>query len=139
MPTILLIVFQFAIVNTVHTTIIDAFPHIFHKARQRSFLMVFLCTLCFFAGLACTTRVRRRNKVGDRLVIVFPQANMLTFTSAVGKLNLRVSCQHHTCLHFTSQSHCQVFVKSCSFVFEKINNEYAPHQKWQKSRRFCIQ
>ncbi|KAI0240679.1 Sodium- and chloride-dependent glycine transporter 1 [Lamellibrachia satsuma] len=48
---------QFAIVNTVHTTIIDAFPHIFHKVRQRSYLMIGLCTLSFFIGLSCTTRV----------------------------------------------------------------------------------
>ena len=37
-----------------------------------------------------------------------------------------------------SQSCCQVVVKSYHIVFEKINIEYAPHQKWQQSRRFCI-
>ncbi|KAK2181587.1 hypothetical protein NP493_391g02039 [Ridgeia piscesae] len=47
---------QFAIVNTVHTTIIDAVPHIFLKVRQRSYLMVGLCMVSFFIGLSCITR-----------------------------------------------------------------------------------
>ena len=73
---------------------------------------------------------------GDSLVVViiFPLATMLTFTSAVGKLTIRVLGQHHSLLQVISQSYCQVFVKSYNFVFEKINIEYAPYQKWQKTR-----
>ena len=63
---------------------------------------------------------------------------MLTFTSAVGKLNLCVLWHHHTLLHVISQSYCQVFVKSYNFIFEKINIEYAPRKKWQKAGDFCI-
>ena len=50
---------------------------------------------------------------------------MLTFTSDVGKLNIRILWQRHTMLHVISQSYCQVFVKSYYFNFEKINIEYA--------------
>ncbi len=49
---------------------------------------------------------------------------MLTFTSAVGKLNLRVLWQHHT------------LVKSYKLVVEKLKIEYGPHQNWQKSSDF---
>ena len=37
---------------------------------------------------------------------------MLTFTSAVGKLNVRVLWHHRMLLQVISQSYCQVFVKS---------------------------
>ena len=59
---------------------------------------------------------------------------MLTFTSAVGKLTIRVLGQHHSLLQVISQSYCQVFVKSYNFVFEKINIAYAPYQMCQKTR-----
>ena len=49
---------QFAIVNTVHTTIIDMFPDVFHKGHRRSVLMVAICGVCFLLGLVCVTRVR---------------------------------------------------------------------------------
>ena len=75
--------------------------------------------------------------IGDSLVFIFPLATMLTFTSAIGKLNVRVSWHHHMLLQVISQSYCQVFVKSYNFVFEKIDIEYAPYQKWQKNRSFC--
>ena len=71
---------------------------------------------------------------GDSLVINFPLATMLTFTSAVAKLTIRVLGQHHSLLQVISQSYCQVFVKSYNFVFEKINIAYAPYQKCQKTR-----
>ena len=58
---------------------------------------------------------------GDSLVINFPLATMLTFTSAVAKLTIRVLGQHHSLLQVISQSYCQVFGKSYNFVFEKIN------------------
>ena len=64
----------------------------------------------------------------EGLVFNFTYATVVTFTSAVGKPNLRVL--HHML--------CQVFVKSYNFVFKKMNIEYAPHQMWQKSRRLCI-
>ena len=69
----------------------------------------------------------------------FPLATMLTFTSAVGKLNIRVLGQHHTLLQVISRSYCQVFVKSYNFVFEKINIQYAPYQKLQKTRSSAYQ
>ena len=71
---------------------------------------------------------------GDSLVIIFPLATMLTFTSAVAKLTIRVLGQHHSLLQVISQSYCQVFVKSYNFVFEKINIAYAPYQKCKKTR-----
>ena len=59
------------------------------------------------------------------------------FTSAAGKLRIRVLWQHDKFLIVITQIDCRVFIKSYNFVFMKINNEYAPHQKSQKSRRFC--
>ena len=47
---------------------------------------------------------------GDSLVFIFPLAPMLTFTSAVGKLNVRVLWLHHMLLQVISQRYCQVFV-----------------------------
>ena len=66
---------------------------------------------------------------GDSLVFIFPLATMLTFTSAVGKLNVRVLWHHHMLLQVISQSYCQVFVKSYNFVFEQINKEGSPREK----------
>ena len=54
---------------------------------------------------------------------------MLTFTSAVGKLNVRVLWHHHMLLQVISQRYCQVFVKSYNFVFEKIDKEGSPREK----------
>ena len=54
---------------------------------------------------------------------------MLTFTSAVGKLNVRVLWHHHMLLQVISQSYCQVVVKSYNFVFEKIDKELSPREK----------
>ena len=51
---------------------------------------------------------------------------MLTFTSAVGKLNVRVLWHHHMLLQVISQRYCQVFVKFYNFVFEKIDKEGSP-------------
>ena len=65
-------------------------------------------------------------QLGDSLVFIFPLAPMLTFTSAVGKLNVRVLWHHHMLLQVISQSYCQVFVKSYNFVFEKIDKEGSP-------------
>ena len=65
-------------------------------------------------------------QLGDSLVFVFPLAPMLTFTSAVGKLNVRVLWHHHMLLQVISQRYCQVFVKSYNFVFEKIDKEGSP-------------
>ena len=45
---------------------------------------------------------------------------------------------HHRLLHVISVSYCQVFLNSYTFVFEKINIEYALHQKWQKGMRFGV-
>ena len=67
--------------------------------------------------------------VGDSLVLIFPLAPMLTFTSAVGKLNVRVLWHHHMLLQVISQRYCQVFVKSYNFVFEKIDKEGSPREK----------
>ena len=67
--------------------------------------------------------------VGDSLVFIFPLAPMLTFTSAVGKLNVRVLWHHHMLLQVISQRYCQVFVKSYNFVFEKIDKEGSPREK----------
>ena len=66
------------------------------------------------------------SRTGDSLVFIFPLAPMLTFTSAVGKLNVRVLWHHHMLLQVISQSYCQVFVKSYNFVFEKIDKEGSP-------------
>ena len=66
---------------------------------------------------------------GDSLVFIFPLAPMLTFTSAVGKLNVRVLWHHHMLLQVISQRYCQVFVKSYNFVFEKIDKEGSPREK----------
>ena len=66
---------------------------------------------------------------GDSLVLIFPLAPMLTFTSAVGKLNVRVLWHHHMLLQVISQRYCQVFVKSYNFVFEKIDKEGSPREK----------
>ena len=66
---------------------------------------------------------------GDSLVFIFPLAPMLTFTSAVGKLNVRVLWHHRMLLQVISQSYCQVFVKSYNFVFEKIDKEGSPREK----------
>ena len=85
----------------------------------------------------CNHTFRFLQPAGDSLVFIFPLATMLTFTSAIGKLNVRVSWHHHMLLQVISQSYCQVFVKSYNFVFEKIDIEYAPYQKWQKNRSFC--
>ena len=51
---------------------------------------------------------------------------MLTFTSAVGKLNVRMLWHHHMLLQVISQSYCQVFVKSYNFVFEKSTRKDPP-------------
>ena len=53
---------------------------------------------------------------------------MLTFTSAVGKLNVRVLWHHHMLLQVISQRYCQVFVKSYNFVFGKIDKEGSPRE-----------
>ena len=66
---------------------------------------------------------------GDSLVFIFPLAPMLTFTSAVGKLNVRVLWHHRMLLQVISQRYCQVFVKSYNFVFEKIDKEGSPREK----------
>ena len=66
---------------------------------------------------------------GDSLVFIFPLAPMLTFTSAVGKLNVRVLWHHRMLLQVISQSYCQVFVKSYNFVFAKIDKEGSPREK----------
>ena len=66
---------------------------------------------------------------GDSLVFIFPLATKLTFTSAVGKLNVRVLWHHHMLLQVISQSYCQVFVKSYNFVFEQIDKEGSPREK----------
>ena len=79
-------------------------------------------------GLLCT---------GDSLVFIFPLAPMLTFTSAVGKLNVRVLWHHYMLLQVISQRYCQVFVKSYNFVFEKIDKEGSPREKWPKQGHFC--
>ena len=68
-------------------------------------------------------------EIGDSLVFIFPLATMLTFTSAVGKLNVRVLWHHHMLLQVISQSYCQVFVKSYNFVFEQIDKEGSPREK----------
>ena len=69
------------------------------------------------------------DKPGDSLVFIFPLATMLTFTTAVGKLNVRVLWHHHMLLQVISQSYCQVFVKSYNFVFEQIDKEGSPREK----------
>ena len=74
---------------------------------------------------------------GDSLVFIFPLAPMLTFTSAVGKLNVRVLWHHHMLLQVISQRYCQVFVKSYNFVFEKIDKEGSPREKNPKQGHFC--
>ena len=74
---------------------------------------------------------------GNSLVFIFPLAPMLTFTSAVGKLNVRVLWHHHMLLQVISQRYCQVFVKSYNFVFEKIDKEGSPREKWPKQGHFC--
>ena len=66
---------------------------------------------------------------GDSLVFIFPLAPILTFTSAVGKLNVRLLWHHHMLLQVISQIYCQVFVKSYNFVFEKIDKEGSPREK----------
>ena len=63
---------------------------------------------------------------------------MLTFTSAVGKLNVRVLWHHHMLLQVISQSYCQVFFKSYNFVLEKIDKEGSPREKWPKQGHFCL-
>ena len=75
------------------------------------------------------TRVEPYCTEGDSLVFIFPLAPMLTFTSAVGKLNVRVLWHHHMLLQVISQRYCQVFVKSYNFVFEKIDKEGSPREK----------
>ena len=72
------------------------------------------------------TRLKLSRAAGDSLVFIFPLAPMLTFTSAVGKLNVRVLWHHHMLLQVISQRYCQVFVKSYNFVFEKIDKEGSP-------------
>ena len=68
-------------------------------------------------------------QLGDSLVFIFPLATMLMFTSAVGKLNVRVLWHHHMLLQVISQSYRQVFVKSYNFVFEQIDKEGSPREK----------
>ena len=48
--------------------------------------------------------------IPDFTLFIFPLAPMLTFTSAVGKLNVRVLWHHHMLLQVISQRYCQVFV-----------------------------
>ena len=79
----------------------------------------------------------KQSLYGDSLVLIFPLAPMLTFTSAVGKLNVRVLWHHHMLLQVISQRYCQVFVKSYNFVFEKIDKEGSPREKWPKQGNFC--
>ena len=52
-----------------------------------------ICTKQPCCGLLCP---------GDSLVFIFPLATMLTFTSAVGKLNVRVLWHHHMLLQVIS-------------------------------------
>ena len=77
--------------------------------------------------MQCSTKTcAQQRTTGDSLVFIFPLATMLTFTSAVGKLNVRVLWHHHMLLQVISQSYCQVFVKSYNFVFEQIDKEGSP-------------
>ena len=86
---------------------------------------------CTHTHLHIHTRMptNARPAEGDSLVFIFPLAPMLTFTSAVGKLNVRVLWHHHMLLQVISQRYCQVFVKSYNFVFEKIDKEGSPREK----------
>ena len=77
------------------------------------------------------------DRCGDSLVFIFPLAPMLRFTSDVGKLNVRALWHHHMLLQVISQIYCQVFVKSYNFVFEKIDKEGSPREKWPKQGHFC--
>ena len=76
-----------------------------------------------------TSESKHKQIRGDSLVFIFPLALMLTFTSAVGKLNVRVLWHHHMLLQVISQRYCQVFVKFYNFVFEKIDKEGSPREK----------
>ena len=76
----------------------------------------------------CSILVAWICSTGDSLVFIFPLAPMLTFTSAVGKLNVRVLWHHHMLLQVISQRYCQVFVRSYNFVFEKIDKEGPPRE-----------
>ena len=89
-----------------------------HLTATRCYVITaIIWSIAFLVGLACF-RID-----GDSLVFIFPLATMLTFTSAVGKLNVRVLWHHHILLQVISQSYCQVFVKSYDFVFEQIDKE----------------
>ena len=63
---------------------------------------------------------------------------MLTFTSDVGKLNVRVLWHHHMLLQVISQSYCQVFVKSYNLVFEKIDKEGSPPVKSDQNKAISV-
>lgn len=50
---------QISTVTTVHTTLLDRFPHIFRKSQKRRvMLLVFISTIGFLVGLAFTSQVR---------------------------------------------------------------------------------
>ena len=49
--------FQFALINTVHTTIMDVFPNFFRIGFRPSYLMAGLCLLNFLLGLTMCTPV----------------------------------------------------------------------------------
>ncbi|XP_064650709.1 sodium- and chloride-dependent glycine transporter 1-like isoform X4 [Lineus longissimus] len=44
---------QFAVVNTVHTTLLDRFPKILRKGKRPAFTLVGICLVCYLIGLGC--------------------------------------------------------------------------------------
>lgn len=47
---------QFAILNTVHTTLMDLFPNKFRTGLRPTLLLIILCLILFLLGLSCCTQ-----------------------------------------------------------------------------------
>lgn len=47
---------QFAVVTTVHTTLLDVFPNLLRKGKRPMFVMLGICIFGYLVGLSCTTR-----------------------------------------------------------------------------------
>lgn len=75
--------FQFSVVTTVHTTLLDVFPQHLRQGHRPSIVMFSLCMVAYLLGLSCTTRVSiHQSKIywsSFRMIWVFIDSLLLRF------------------------------------------------------------
>ena len=74
---------------------------------------------------------------GDSLVFIFPLAPMLTFTSAVGKLNVRV-LWHHTCCCKSYHTYTVKFSSNPTISFSRKSTRNDPPVKSDQNKAISV-